>query len=195
MADIPPGREKPDATWGGTWFSIDRAEYDAIIFCAGGIEALSVAAAATRPDGDDYVYTAWGIKGQDIPLVASELRGCGPYEKLPSYDCRGEHTFWKFIPWPRYHCRICDETARRRPPRCGAADVHCEGCGEVMTPVCRHCDAEILRCTSGHQIPVCKGWKHVQFIDSMPIGAHYCEGRSTKPSAEPGEAAVPNAAG
>lgn len=52
---------------------------------------------------------------------------------------------------------------------------------------CRHCGGEIVPCPAAHRamIPACKGWKHIQFIDSMPIGAHYCEGRSVRPSAEP----------
>jgi hypothetical protein len=50
---------------------------------------------------------------------------------------------------------------------------------------CRHCGQEIVPCPAPTVIPVCKGWKHARFIDSMPVGAHYCEGRSINPVAEP----------
>lgn len=49
---------------------------------------------------------------------------------------------------------------------------------------CRHCRGAIVRCRPERQIPACKGWKHVAWL-SMPIGAHYCGGRSVNPSAEP----------
>jgi hypothetical protein len=50
---------------------------------------------------------------------------------------------------------------------------------------CRHCKQEIVPCPTPSLTPCCAGWKHAEFIDSMPIGAHYCEGRSVNPSAEP----------
>lgn len=50
---------------------------------------------------------------------------------------------------------------------------------------CRHCHGVIVPCAPAHEFPVCKGWKHTRFLDSMPVGAHYCDGRSINPSAEP----------
>ena len=49
---------------------------------------------------------------------------------------------------------------------------------------CRWCLQEIIPCTA-MPVPACKGWKHVRFLDTMPIGAHYCGGRGIYPSAEP----------
>jgi hypothetical protein len=48
---------------------------------------------------------------------------------------------------------------------------------------CKHCREEIVPC--GQANLFCRGWKHVRFLDSMPIGAHYCGGRSVNPLAEP----------
>lgn len=56
---------------------------------------------------------------------------------------------------------------------------------------CKYCREEIVPCPTPSTIPVCRGWKHVRFLDSMPIGAHYCEGRSVNPVAEP-EIPVPS---
>lgn len=133
MPDTLPGREKPDPIWGGVWFTIERSEYQNIIRNAGGLDALTVAASATRPFGEDHVYTAWAIKGQGIPLVASDLDDCEPYESSPAAQCGGVHTFWKFIPWPLYQCAGsgCGSEERRKPPQCRASQVYCE-CGEVM---------------------------------------------------------------
>ena len=51
---------------------------------------------------------------------------------------------------------------------------------------CRHCGEEIVPCAMyGIGRCVAAGWKHVRFIESMPVGAHYCEGRSVNPVAEP----------
>jgi len=50
--------------------------------------------------------------------------------------------------------------------------------------VCRHCRGVLVRCDPKHQFPACEGWKHVAWL-SMPIGAHYCQGRSVNPSGEP----------
>jgi hypothetical protein len=58
---------------------------------------------------------------------------------------------------------------------------------------CRHCKREIVPCPAPSMIPVCKGWKHAEFLDSMPVGAHYCGGRSVNPVAEPVTAASLNA--
>lgn len=97
MAETEPGRTKPDSTFGGTWTTIAKADYDKAIAEAGGLSGLSVFASATRPNGDDYVYTAWGLKGADFPLVASEMSGCGPQRaRVPSANCKGQHTFWRF---------------------------------------------------------------------------------------------------
>lgn len=51
---------------------------------------------------------------------------------------------------------------------------------------CRHCFGPIIPCEPAHQMPVCLGWKHTAHL-SQVIGAHYCEGRSVNPSAEPEE--------
>lgn len=53
---------------------------------------------------------------------------------------------------------------------------------------CRHCGDPLIPCRPGHQIPVCKGWKHAAWLP-LQIGAHYCEGRSIRPSGEPREEA------
>ena len=50
---------------------------------------------------------------------------------------------------------------------------------------CRHCHGDLVPCPAPSMIPVCKGWKHAEFLGSMPIGAHYCFGRSVNPAAEP----------
>lgn len=50
---------------------------------------------------------------------------------------------------------------------------------------CRHCGMDIEPCTHPRRgNPVCKGWRHEGYEDK-PVGAHYCEGRSINPSAEP----------
>jgi hypothetical protein len=51
---------------------------------------------------------------------------------------------------------------------------------------CRHCAGTIIPCEPRHDHPACLGWKHAAWL-SMSVGAHYCEGRSVNPSAEPGE--------
>lgn len=136
MPETLPGRTKPDTSWGGEWHTIERQEYHRIIANVGGLNALSVAASATHPHGEDYVYTAWALKGSGVPLVASELEDCGPYEGKRPEECGGTHTFWRFTPWPLYHCSspYCGERERREPPQCRASLVHCE-CGEVMREV------------------------------------------------------------
>lgn len=48
---------------------------------------------------------------------------------------------------------------------------------------CRHCHEEIVPCPTPTLI--CEGWKHVRYLHFGPIGAHYCEGRSVNPVAEP----------
>jgi hypothetical protein len=50
---------------------------------------------------------------------------------------------------------------------------------------CRHCGEEIIQCGPYGLGCWAKGWKHTRFVDSMPAGAHYCEGRSINPVAEP----------
>jgi hypothetical protein len=56
---------------------------------------------------------------------------------------------------------------------------------------CRHCGEEIVPC--GYLGLGCwaHGWKHLRWIDSMPVGSHYCGGRSINPLAEPEAAADP----
>lgn len=49
---------------------------------------------------------------------------------------------------------------------------------------CRHCHAEIVPCSCAVKA-VCNGWKHTEWLVSMPVGAHYCDGRSVNPPAEP----------
>jgi len=57
---------------------------------------------------------------------------------------------------------------------------------EADVKPCRHCKCPLIPCRRGHNLPVCKGWLHAAWL-SMPVGAHYCEGRSVNPSGEPGE--------
>lgn len=64
------------------------------------------------------------------------------------------------------------------PKPAGIEDIHV-----AETAACRHCGDRIIPCS--HAVLFCKGWKHVQFITSKPIGAHYCGGRSVNPVAEP----------
>lgn len=150
MAETEPGRTKPDSTWPGTWTTIAKADYDEAVAEAMGLSGLSVFASATRPNGDDYTYTAWGLKGADFPLIASELRGCGPdWSRVPGANCPGSHTFWSFTPWPQWRCTGCGEVTRHDRPDPGEPVLRCEDCncalGEV-TP-CRHCGLPI---TQGH---------------------------------------------
>jgi hypothetical protein len=53
---------------------------------------------------------------------------------------------------------------------------------------CRHCGEEIVPCGPYGIGCWARGWKHAQFMESMPVGAHYCHGRSVNPVAEPAEA-------
>jgi hypothetical protein len=48
---------------------------------------------------------------------------------------------------------------------------------------CRHCGGLIVPCAEPARF--CKGWKHALFLHYGPVGAHYCEGRSINPMAEP----------
>lgn len=58
---------------------------------------------------------------------------------------------------------------------------------EADVKPCRHCGGPLIPCRrSDHDLPVCRGWLHAAWL-SMPIGAHYCDGRSVNPSGEPGE--------
>lgn len=195
MTETEPGRTKPDSTWGGTWTTITKADYDKAIAEASGLSGLSVFASATRPNGDDYTYTAWGLKGADAPLIASELRDCGPdWSRVPSANCPGSHTFWSFTPWPQWRCGPCGETVRRERPQCRASVMHCEECGTALTEVaaCRHCDKPIERCrvnTGALGNGLCKGWRHVG-SDSQPVIGHCCGGRLINPAAEPEESAT-----
>ena len=50
---------------------------------------------------------------------------------------------------------------------------------------CRHCEGKLVRCAGSPDLPVCKGWKHADWLSMGPIGPHYCEGRSINPSGEP----------
>jgi len=56
----------------GDWLPITRDEYVGVIQQAGGIDALTVAASLTDPDGvygEPQIYTAWAMKDEDVPLV------------------------------------------------------------------------------------------------------------------------------
>ena len=57
---------------------------------------------------------------------------------------------------------------------------------------CRHCRELIVPCTE--PVRFCKGWKHAAFLRYGPVGAHYCEGRTLSPLAEPEPAGGPPAA-
>lgn len=54
---------------------------------------------------------------------------------------------------------------------------------------CRHCGGKLVRCASLCAVPVCKGWKHADWLPMGPVGPHYCDGRSVNPSGEPEEEA------
>lgn len=58
---------------------------------------------------------------------------------------------------------------------------------EADVKPCRHCGGPLIPCRPGHDLPVCKGWKHAAWLSMGPIGPHYCEGRSVNPSGEPKE--------
>lgn len=65
------------------WEVITRAEYDAAIEAAGGYDAITVFSCLTDPDGvysGGRIYTAWGLRGADVPLVdiCSEKPPCDP---------------------------------------------------------------------------------------------------------------------
>jgi hypothetical protein len=135
MAETEPGRTKPDSDFGGTWTTIAKADYDKAIAGSGGLSGLSVFASASRPNGDDYVYTAWGLKGAGVPLVASEMRDCGPGRaRVPSANCAGSHAFWSFAPWPQWGCEDCGVTVREERPEPGEP-VPCEDCGAAMEEI------------------------------------------------------------
>jgi hypothetical protein len=54
------------------WEEITRDEYFQAIEQAGGYDALSVFSSLTDPDGvysGGRIYTAWAIRGADVPLV------------------------------------------------------------------------------------------------------------------------------
>jgi hypothetical protein len=70
---------KPDHVWTdsegdplGGWVVIDRDEWRRIVESAGGLMALGVFSALTDPEGcygEPQIYTAWGHRDQDVPLV------------------------------------------------------------------------------------------------------------------------------
>lgn len=54
------------------WEEITRAEYDQAIEQAGGYDAVTVFSTLTDPEGvysGGRIYTAWGVRGADVPLV------------------------------------------------------------------------------------------------------------------------------
>jgi len=56
----------------GEWLPISREEYVGVIQQAGGLQALTVAATLTDPDGvygEPQVYTAWALPDEEVPLV------------------------------------------------------------------------------------------------------------------------------
>lgn len=56
----------------GEWVEVDREEWVAILEREGGFSALSVFTTLTDPGGqygEPQVYTAWGRRGDDVPLV------------------------------------------------------------------------------------------------------------------------------
>lgn len=57
---------------GGRWVEISEDEFCCTVALEGGLEALTVFSSLTDPDGiygPRQVYTAWGIKGSNVPLV------------------------------------------------------------------------------------------------------------------------------
>lgn len=56
----------------GKWVEISEDEFWATVALEGGLEALTVSASLTDPDGDygpPQIYTAWGLPGEDAPLL------------------------------------------------------------------------------------------------------------------------------
>ena len=43
--------------------------------------------------------------------------------------------------------------------------------------ICRHCNGEIVNDCPQPARGVCKGWRHTEFITSVPVISHYCGGR------------------
>ena len=55
-----------------TWVEIDEREWSEIVEREGGVRALAVFSTLTDPDGQfgqPQIYTAWGRKGDEDPLV------------------------------------------------------------------------------------------------------------------------------
>lgn len=105
MPDTAPGRTTPASGWPGRWETITSEDYHATIAVSGGLDALSVHAGSTHPHGRNYVVTAWGLPGAACPLVQSETEGCD--ESVRPWECRGQHTFSRFI----YDPELEDEDA------------------------------------------------------------------------------------
>lgn len=56
----------------GSWEKATTQEWRQIIADAGGLEALTVVSSLTDPEGTygpPQIYTAWGRRGDDVPLV------------------------------------------------------------------------------------------------------------------------------
>jgi len=94
MTDTPPGRITTAREWPGRWETITREDYWAIIEDNGGLEALGVASSCTRPDGANYVLTAWGRRDHQYPLVQNMMEDCDGADPAA---CPGVHTFERFI--------------------------------------------------------------------------------------------------
>lgn len=74
----------------------------------------------------------------------------------------------------------------RRQAEADLEELRARSFTEADVKPCRHCGGPLIPCRRGTDLPVCKGWLHAAWL-SMVIGAHYCEGRSVKPSGEPRE--------
>jgi len=108
VPDTAPGRVTDASGWPGRWETITREEYLAAIAAEGGLEALTVASSCTQPDPERYyVLTAWARRGDNCPLVQSELKGCDTSGPAGHADCPGTHTFSKF----RYELSLEDDDA------------------------------------------------------------------------------------
>lgn len=56
----------------GEWVEVSRDEWRQVVGDAGGLKALSVFSSLTDPDGEygePRIYTAWGFRELDFPLV------------------------------------------------------------------------------------------------------------------------------
>ena len=109
------------------------------------------------------------LSGERMMLDACEAAGI----RLGAYDARILHWVAGF---EVQDCAVIAGIIRR---------AHEAGKAAAAEGTCCHCGQPIRRCPHpAGTIPVCKGWRHEGHDDQL-IGAHYCDGRSVNPAAEP----------